>query len=271
MTRLQYLLPQHWLSKLMFRFARIENTWLKNTFTHWFVKTYQVDLSEAKREHVEDYKHFNDFFTRSLKPSARVIDKSQIICPVDGAVSQVGKINASQIVQAKNRLYNVEQLLGNDIRSSEFTEGFFTTIYLSPKDYHRIHMPYDGTLLSMSYIPGDLFSVNQQTTENIDNLFARNERVVCYFETEFGLCAFVLVGAIFVGSMQTVWHGQINPPYKKQVQHFDYQGQAITLKKGEELGRFNMGSTIVMLMPNQDNQFTLQAGEVVKMGQSLLA
>jgi len=168
MTRLQYLLPQHWLSKLMFRFARIENTWLKNTFTHWFVKTYQVDLSEAKREHVEDYKHFNDFFTRSLKPSARVIDKSQIICPVDGAVSQVGKINASQIVQAKNRLYNVEQLLGNDIRSSEFTEGFFTTIYLSPKDYHRIHMPYDGTLLSMSYIPGDLFSVNQQTTENID-------------------------------------------------------------------------------------------------------
>ena len=131
-------------------------------------------------------------------------------------------------------------------------------------------MPYDGKLVSMDYIPGDLFSVNQQTAQNVDNLFARNERVVCYFETQFGLCAFVLVGAIFVGSMQTVWHGQINPPYKKQVQHFDYSDQDIKLKKGDELGRFNMGSTVIMLAPNQDNPFTLKTNEVVKMGQNLI-
>ena len=270
MVWLQYLLPQHWLSKLMFRFARIENTWLKHTSARWFVKAYQVDLSEANREQVEDYTHFNDFFTRSLKPNARPIAKSDIICPVDGAISQVGNINNAQILQAKGRDYSVDQLLGNDPRSAEFSAGFFTTIYLSPKDYHRIHMPYDARLVSMDYIPGDLFSVNQQTAQNVDNLFARNERVVCYFETEFGLCAFVLVGAIFVGSMQTVWHGQINPPYKKQVQHFNYQDQNITLKKGEELGRFNMGSTVILLMPNQDKQFNLKESEVVRMGQALV-
>jgi len=235
-----------------------------------FVESYKVDLSEANREQVEDYTHFNDFFTRSLKPNARPIADSAIICPVDGAVSQVGIINNTKILQAKGRDYSVEQLLGNDTRSSEFSDGFFTTIYLSPKDYHRIHMPYDGKLVSMDYIPGDLFSVNQQTAQNVDNLFARNERVVCYFETEFGLCTFVLVGAIFVGSMQTVWHGQINPPYKKQVQHFDYQDQNIQLKKGEEMGRFNMGSTIIMLSPNQDNPFNLSELEVVRMGQALI-
>jgi Phosphatidylserine decarboxylase len=163
MVWLQHLLPQHLASKLMFRFARIENTWLKNTFTHWFVKAYQVDLSQAKREQVEDYKHFNDFFTRSLKIGARPIADSAIVCPVDGAVSQVGKINNAQILQAKGRDYSVNQLLGNDSRSVDFTDGFFATIYLSPKDYHRIHMPYDGKLISMDYIPGDLFSVNQQT------------------------------------------------------------------------------------------------------------
>jgi phosphatidylserine decarboxylase len=270
MVWLQYLLPQHLASKLMFRFARIENTWLKNTFTHWFVESYQVDLSQAKREQVEDYKHFNDFFTRSLKIGARPIADSAIVCPVDGAVSQVGKINNAQILQAKGRDYSVNQLLGNDSRSVDFTDGFFATIYLSPKDYHRIHMPYDGKLISMDYIPGDLFSVNQQTAQNVDNLFARNERVVCYFQTEFGLAAFVLVGAIFVGSMQTVWHGQINPPYKKQVQHFDYLDQDIKLKKGEEMGRFNMGSTIIMLSPNQDNPFNLSELERVRMGQALI-
>ncbi len=270
MVWLQYLLPQHWLSKLMFRFARIENTWLKNTFTHWFVKAYQVDLSEANRERVEDYKHFNDFFTRSLKPGARPIAKSLIICPVDGVVSQVGKINNSQILQAKGRKYSSQALLGSKEKAPMFKDGFFATIYLSPKDYHRIHMPYDGKLISMDYIPGDLFSVNQQTAQNVDNLFARNERVVAYFETEFGLCAFVLVGAIFVGSMQSVWHGQINPPYKKQVQHFDYQSEDITLKKGDEMARFNMGSTVILLMPNQDNLFNLKASEVVQMGQALI-
>ena len=269
MVYLQYLLPQHWLSKLMYRFARIKNPWLKNTFTRWFVKTYQVDLSEAKRERVEEYQHFNDFFTRSLKPGARVIANSKIICPVDGRVSQLGSIKQQQIFQAKGRDYSVPALLGGDARSSVFDSGRFATIYLSPKDYHRIHMPFDAHLISMDYIPGDLFSVNQKTVESVDNLFARNERVVCYFETEFGLCALILVGAIFVGSMQTTWHGQINPPYQKQVKHFDYQNQTITLKKGEEMGRFNMGSTIILLMPGELD-LNLNTDQIVRMGQALV-
>ncbi|BBB22433.1 phosphatidylserine decarboxylase [Abyssogena phaseoliformis symbiont OG214] len=267
----QYVIPQHLLSKLMFHFARIKNIWLKNRFIAWFVRSYQVNLSEAVCENIEDYQHFNDFFTRALKPNARKIADSLIVCPVDGKVSKVGNIiNNTQIIQAKNHRYSVGQLLGNDARSVEFKAGFFATIYLSPKDYHRIHMPYDGTLISMSYIPGDLFSVNQTTAENVDGLFARNERVVCYFETEFGLCAFVLVGAIFVGSMQTVWHGQINPPYQKKIQHFDYSNESISLKKGQELGRFNMGSTVIMLMPDQANKFSLKEAEVVRMGQALV-
>jgi len=269
MVWLQYLLPQHLLSRLMFGFARIENSYLKNAFTRWFVNSYGVDLSEAVKENIEDYNNFNEFFTRELKPSARKIGDSSIICPVDGVVSQTGYIDDSIIVQAKGQTYSVERLLAGDAKAEEFKDGFFTTIYLSPKDYHRIHMPYDGVLRSMSYIPGDLFSVNQKTSNSVDNLFARNERVVCYFDTEFGLCAFILVGAIFVGSMQTVWHGQINPPYKKQVQIFDYKSQNIELKKGSELGRFNMGSTIIMLMPNKKNKLNLQELETVRMGQSI--
>lgn len=270
MTWLQYLLPQHWLSKLMFRFTRIENTWLKNTFIRWFVKTYKVDLSQAKREQIQDYKHFNDFFTRDLKPDARVIANKPIVCPVDGLISQVSTIDNTQILQAKNHHYSTQQLLANNEKANEFTAGSFITIYLSPRDYHRIHMPYDGKLIAMDYIPGDLFSVNQKTVQSVDNLFARNERVVCYFQTQFGLCAFVLVGAIFVGSTQTVWHGQINPPYAKTVQHFNYQNKNIQLKKGEEMGRFNMGSTVIMLMPNQDNKLNLKVNETVKMGQALV-
>ena len=266
----QYLIPQHWLSKLMFRITRIENTAFKNTFTRWFVRQYQVNLSEAQRENIEDYQHFNDFFTRSLKPGARVIGDQHIVCPVDGRVSQVGRIDKASILQAKGRDYQVSELLAGDERAELFTQGYFTTIYLSPSNYHRIHMPYDGRLLSMDYIPGDLFSVNQTTVKGVDNLFARNERVVCYFQTEFGICAFVLVGAIFVGSMQSVWHGQINPPYQKTVQHFDYQDQEIMLKKGEEMGRFNMGSTVIMLMPNQENEFSLVPDQTVAMGQNLI-
>lgn len=270
MIWLQYLLPQHWLSKLMFRVTRIENTWLKNSVIRWFVKTYKVDLSQAKREQIQDYKNFNDFFTRNLKPDARVIANTLVVCPVDGLISQVSTIYNTQMVQAKNHHYSTQQLLANNKKASEFTTGSFITIYLSPRDYHRIHMPYDAQLIAMDYIPGDLFSVNQKTVQSVDNIFARNERVVCYFQTQFGLCAFVLVGAIFVGSMQTVWHGQINPPYAKTIQHFNYQNQNIQLKKGEEMGRFNMGSTVIMLMPNQDNMINLKVNEIVKMGQKLI-
>lgn len=269
MTWWQHILPQHLLSKWMFRFARIENRWLKRLFTRWFVRHYQVNLAEAKRENIEDYRHFNDFFTRALKSGARPIAKTSLVCPVDGVVSEAGAIERGQIIQAKNHRYRVADLLAGDDRSSAFEAGFFATIYLSPKDYHRIHMPYDGDLVSMSYIPGDLFSVNQTTVGGVNGLFARNERVVCYFQTEFGLCAFVLVGAIFVGSMQTVWHGQINPPYQQKVQHFEYQNSPVYLQKGDELGRFNMGSTVIMLMPNNAQNVCLRAGEAVRVGQSL--
>ena len=183
---------------------------LKITLPRWFVKKYKVNLSEAEIENIEDFSHFNDFFTRSLKPSLRPISESKIISPVDGVVSQSGKINDSQIVQAKGRKYSVSALTADE-PFKEIQNGSFATIYLSPKDYHRIHMPCEGTLISMNYIPGDLFSVNQNTVDNIDGVFARNERLVCLFETDFGVMVFVLVGAIFVGSMQTSWEGLITP------------------------------------------------------------
>jgi len=256
MVFLQYLLPQHLLSGLMFRFARIKNTWIKNKFTHWFVKTYRVDLSQANRQKVEEYQTFNDFFTRSLKPGARPIGIG-LTSPVDGTVSQFGDIIKGNLIQAKGKKFTLKALLGNDTNFQAFA-----TIYLSPKDYHRIHAPLDGKLLQMDYIGGDLFSVNQQTAQSVDNLFARNERVICYFDTY----AIVLVGAIFVGSMETVWHGQITPPYGKKFS-VDYSNRDINLKKGEELGRFNMGSTVILL--SNTHRFDLQSKQVVKMGQSL--
>ena len=268
MVFLQYLLPQHFLSRLMFRFARIENHWVKNNFTRWFIKQYKVNLSEAEIENIEDFIHFNDFFTRSLKPSLRPISESKIISPVDGAVSQAGKIHDSQILQAKGHKYSISALIADE-PFKEIQNGNFATIYLSPKDYHRIHMPCDGTLISMNYIPGDLFSVNQNTVDNIDGVFARNERLVCLFETDFGVMVFVLVGAIFVGSMQTSWEGLITPPYSKAVKNYDYKDHQIKLLKGDELGRFNMGSTVIMLMPEGSPELNLEVGQALKMGQSV--
>ena len=253
----------------MFRFARIENSWVKNNFTRWFIKQYQVNLLEAEIENIEDFISFNDFFTRAIKPSLRPISESDIISPVDGVVSQAGKIDDSQIVQAKGRKYSVAALIVDD-SFKEIQNGNFATIYLSPKDYHRIHMPCDGNLISMKYIPGDLFSVNQNTVDNIDGVFARNERLVCLFETDFGVMVFVLVGAIFVGSMQTSWEGLITPPYSKAVKNYDYKDHQIKLLKGEELGRFNMGSTVIMLMPEGSPKLNLEVGQALKMGQSVI-
>ena len=268
MAFFQYLLPQHFLSRLMFRFARIENSWVKNNFTRWFIKQYQVNLSEAEIENIEDFISFNDFFTRAIKPGLRPISESDIISPVDGVVSQSGKVYNSQIVQAKGRKYSISALIA-DKPFKEIQNGSFATIYLSPKDYHRIHMPCDGVLISMKYIPGDLFSVNQNTVDNIDGVFARNERLVCLFETDFGVMVFVLVGAIFVGSMQTSWEGLITPPYSKAVKNYDYKDHQIKLLKGDELGRFNMGSTVIMLMPEGSPELNLEVGQALKMGQSV--
>ena len=252
----------------MFRFARIKTPWLKNSFTNWFVATYKVNLSEAERENVKDYEHFNDFFTRSLKKTSRPISSLPVISPVDGVVSQAGKINKSEIVQAKGKKYSVSALLDDKSIDTAYFNSF-TTIYLSPKDYHRIHMPCDGDLVSMKYIPGDLFSVNQRTVNGIDQVFARNERLVCFFNTEFGEMAFILVGAIFVGSMQTSWEGKITPPYSKLVKQYNYKDQKIQLEKGDELGRFNMGSTVIILMPNDFPNLSLKEGQALKMGQSI--
>ena len=252
----------------MFRFARIKTPWIKNSFTNWFVANYKVNLSEAERENIKDYKHFNDFFTRSLKKSSRPISSSPLISPVDGVVSQAGNINKSEIVQAKGRKYSVSALLDYKSIDKDYLRSF-ATIYLSPKDYHRVHMPCDGDLVSMKYIPGDLFSVNQRTVDGIDEVFARNERLVCFFNTEFGEMAFVLVGAIFVGSMQTSWEGLITPPYSKTVKNYDYKGRQIRLKKGDELGRFNMGSTVIILMSNDFPKLSLEEAQVLNMGQSI--
>ena len=269
MILLQYILPQHFLSSLMFRFARIETLWIKNTFTRWFVNKYHVNLAEAELENIEDYINFNDFFTRALKTDLRPISESKLISPVDGVVSQAGKIQDSQILQAKGRQYSTSELLA-DKASEELENGSFATIYLSPKDYHRIHMPCDGVLISMKYIPGNLFSVNQKTVNQVKRIFARNERLICLFDTDFGVMAFVLVGAIFVGSMQTEWQGQITPPYSKTVINYDYKGREISLAKGDELGRFNMGSTVIMLLPEDFPEMNLHAGQQLKMGQALI-
>jgi phosphatidylserine decarboxylase len=256
MTFWQYLVPQHFLSNLMFSFTRIKNRFIYKTFTRWIIKTYQVDLSEAKRESIEDYVCFNDFFTRELKESARPIGEG-LISPVDGTISQCGRIENNQLIQAKGKRYTLEALLGNVDNSYQN----FITIYLAPSNYHRIHAPMKGTLLKMDYIGGDLFSVNSKTAQSVDNLFARNERVVCYFDTY----TLVLVGAIFVGSMQTVWHGLVTPPYGKRFS-VDYSDKNIAFKKGQELARFNMGSTIILL----SNEYSFNNEKTsIKMGQTL--
>jgi len=267
MTFLQFLLPQHLLSRLMFRFARIQASWIKNRFTSWFVSKYKVNLTEALLEDIDEYKHFNDFFTRALKDGSRPISDSKIVSPVDGMVSQFGSIKESMIVQAKGKEYSVEALLADNSINDLYTS--FATIYLSPKDYHRIHMPFDGSLKSMKYIPGNLFSVNQRTVNDIDEVFARNERLVCFFDTEYGEIALVMVGAIFVGSMETSWEGQITPPYTKSIKTYDYDSRQIELSKGEELGRFNMGSTVILVLPKESPKLNLETGQVLNMGQSI--
>jgi len=269
MVFLQYLLPQHLLSKLMFRFARIENVWIKDSFTRWFINKHQVNLAEAERDNISDYAHFNDFFTRALKPQARPISESEIISPVDGVVSQVGQIKDSQILQAKGHHFSISQLLAGE-SLEKIENGYFATIYLAPRDYHRIHMPLDAKLISMRYVPGNLFSVNHKTVQKVNGVFARNERLVCLFDTVFGRVVFVLIGAIFVGSMETSWQGQVTPPYGKEVKVYDYIEKEFELFKGDELGRFNMGSTIIMILPETAPALKLQSEQELKMGQSLI-
>lgn len=272
----QYLLPHHLLSRLIGCAAECRVGWFKNRLIGWFAQQYQVNMSEAQVEDLTAFAHFNDFFTRALKDGARPLDTApgSVLSPADGAVSQLGKIEQGRIFQAKGHSFSVIELLGGDSqRAAPFMGGDFATIYLSPKDYHRVHMPLTGTLKEMVYVPGRLFSVNQTTAENVPELFARNERVVCLFDTERGPMAVVLVGAMIVASIETVWAGLITPP-KRALKTFRYDETArapIVLEKGAELGRFKLGSTAVVLFGPEQVQWAeeLAANSPVKMGQRL--
>ncbi len=247
---LQYLLPKQAMTQLAGAFARRPAGRLTYGVIRWFIGRYGVNMAEAEKPTPEDYPSFNAFFTRQLLAGVRPLATAELICPVDGAISQVGAIDGDQIFQAKGHSYSTTALVGGDLAlAQQFNGGHFATIYLSPKDYHRIHMPCDGRLLKMIYVPGALFSVNPATARGVPGLFARNERVVCVFETAYGPLVLALVGATIVGSMATVWHGLVNPPRSKTVRQWDYAGDSIFLRQGEEMGRFLLGSTVVLLWP----------------------
>jgi phosphatidylserine decarboxylase len=237
-----------------------------------FIAKYGVDMTEAVDEDVASYDTFNDFFTRPLKPGARPLADAPWICPVDGAISQFGEIDRDQILQAKGHRYSVRALVGGDAElASRFEHGSFATLYLSPKDYHRVHMPCDGRLTRMIYVPGTLFSVNPATARAVPGLFARNERVVCVFDTARGPLIQAMVGATIVGSMATVWHGTVNAQRPARVREWFYEDREIALKKGEEMGRFMLGSTVVVLFPKRRIVFnpTWSPGRAIRLGEAM--
>ena len=269
----QHILPHHFLSSIMYSITRSKATHVKNIIIRTIIKLYNVDMKDAVVSDPSDYPSFNHFFTRQLKPEARPIceGNNTIASPVDGKVSQLGKIDQNRIFQAKGHSYTVEKLLGDNEMAKIFSGGEFATLYLSPRDYHRIHAPLNGKLKKMIHVPGKLFSVNGVTAENVPELFARNERVVTLFDTDAGPMAAVLVGAIFVSSMETVWAGTITPPGGKEVRKWDYSDMGFGLNKGDELGRFNMGSTVVLLFPKDTMKWSkdLKADSTVVMGREI--
>jgi phosphatidylserine decarboxylase len=254
---MQHLLPQQLLTRAMGAFAGWEGGAITHAAIGRFIARYGVDMNEATDPRPQAYDTFNAFFTRALRSDARPLAEADFICPVDGAISQFGPIAHDQIFQAKGHHYSTTALVGGDAAlASQFDDGHFATIYLSPRDYHRIHMPCDARLTRMIYVPGDLYSVNPLTAQYVPGLFARNERVVCVFDTAHGPFVNVLVGATIVGSMATVWHGVVNPPRTREVREWRYDGQNIGLSKGQEMGRFLLGSTVVMLFPKDAVTFT---------------
>ncbi|MGZ8201519.1 MAG: archaetidylserine decarboxylase [Methylosarcina sp.] len=270
----QYALPHHRLSGLMSRLTHCENKAWKNLFIKQIIRHYGVNMDEASEQDINAYKSFNHFFTRELKPGIRPLTdaKNAIACPADGSVSQAGRITGGDIFQAKGKSFTATSLLGGcPERAGPFEDGVFATIYLSPKDYHRLHMPLTGTLREMVHIPGRLFSVNAATANTVPGLFARNERVAAIFDTEAGPMALVLVGAIFVSSVETVWHGVVTPPTVKSIQTWQYNANAPTLKIGEEMGRFNMGSTIIVLFGRDKAQWLedIKAERAVRQGEMI--
>ncbi|MGK2914246.1 MAG: archaetidylserine decarboxylase [Porticoccaceae bacterium] len=267
---LQRLLPQHILSRLLARLAEAETPWLKSYLIRRFITAYGVDVTEAERTDILSYHNFNDFFTRALRPGARSVDPgpNAIVSPADGAISQIGTIHQGELIQAKGHRFTTTALLGGDAKfAAHFDDGRFVTIYLAPKDYHRVHMPVAGKLTATLYIPGRLFSVNRTAANHIPNLFVCNERLVCLFDTKAGVIAVVLVGALFVAGIETTWQASYSPGVLDS-QRFDSGGK--TLAKGEEMGRFKFGSTVIVLCPaglEWDNNYG--ADTPVQMGQRL--
>ncbi len=252
----QYALPKQALTRLAGRIASRQRGETTTQLIRWFVGKYGVDMSEAAEPDIAKYLSFNDFFTRELKPGARPLAQADLVCPVDGAISQFGAMDGDQIFQAKGHRYSSTALVGGDAElAAQFSQGYFATLYLSPRDYHRIHMPCDGELQRMIYVPGELFSVNPATARGVPGLFARNERVVCVFEHQGRPWVLVLVGATIVGSMATVWHGVVKRSRQGGVREWDYRNQGIRLTQGQEMGRFLLGSTVVMLFPKGVMQF----------------
>ena len=252
----QYLIPKQALTVLAGKLAGARAGALTTNVIRWFVGRYGVNMAEAANPDIAAYPTFNEFFTRPLRDGARPLAAADFICPVDGAISQFGAIERDQIFQAKGHSYSTTALVGGDRElAAQFEDGAFATLYLSPRDYHRIHMPCDGRLTRMIYVPGALFSVNPTTARGVPGLFARNERVVCVFDSPHGPFVLTLVGATIVGSMATVWHGVVNPPRPGHLREWQYADRQITFRQGDEMGRFLLGSTVVMLFPKGVMQF----------------
>jgi phosphatidylserine decarboxylase len=269
----QYILPQHFLSRIVYRLMRCENTWVKNTLISLISRAAGINREEALSPDPADYVSFNAWFTRALKPGARTFDADQqaFLSPCDGRISETGSLKENRILQAKGKDYTLQDLLADDPVCSQLVDGYFSTIYLSPKDYHRIHMPLTGRLQRMIHVPGRLFSVAPYTARQVPRLFARNERVIAIFNTDAGPLVMVLVGAMLVSSTETVWAGEVTPNKNKDVSVTDYPEGEITLSRGDEMGRFNMGSTVVLLMPPNtvEGLAGLGAGDAVKVGQKI--
>jgi phosphatidylserine decarboxylase len=269
---LQHLLPKQAMTVLAGRLASARGGAWTTAAIRRFVARYGVDMSEAADPRIESYPTFNQFFTRALKPGARPIAAADWICPVDGAISQFGRIERDRVFQAKGHDYTTGALVGGDAAlAARFDDGWFATLYLSPRDYHRIHMPCEGRLRRMVHVPGSLYSVNPATARGIPGLFARNERVVCLFDTAHGPFVLVLVGATIVGSMATVWHGVVSPPRPGAVRTWDYDAPPLVLEQGAEMGRFLLGSTVVMLWPRMPMRFepSWSPGRSIRLGEAM--
>ena len=269
-----YALPHHAISSLTYTLTRIRAPWFKNRFIRAFANHYQVNWDEALYRNPEDYSDFNAFFTRPLREGSRVVegDAATLVSPADGHISQIGDIERDAVFQAKGHEFSVTELLGGDsARAALFQNGSFVTVYLSPRDYHRVHMPLTGKLMETVYVPGRLYSVAPHTTRTVPRLFARNERLVCIFETDAGPMAMVLVGAINVAAIETVWSGLVTPPRRSKTEVDDFRNANIALDRGAEMGRFNMGSTVILLFGQDRIRWleSLRAEQALKMGQQL--